>query len=58
MNLPEMLKTQNELLRLLLEIVCNLGSQSHNFNEDLREMCLEARELMNKLLKEYDDGLG
>ena len=52
MNLSEMLKTQNELLRLLLKIVCNLGSQSHNYNGELGEMCLEAQELMNKLTKE------
>ena len=52
MNLPEMLKTQNELLRLLLKIVCNLGSQSHNYNGDLGEMCLEAQVLMDKLIKE------
>ena len=52
MNLPEMLKTQNELLLLLLKIVCNLGSQSHNYNGDLGEMCLGAQELMKKLLKE------
>ncbi len=35
MNIPETLKNQNELLRLLLEIVCELGSQSHNFNGEL-----------------------
>lgn len=51
MNIPEMLKNQNELLRLLFKIVCNLGSQAQNFNKDLGEMCLEAQELMDKLLK-------
>lgn len=51
MNLPEMLKTQNELLRLLLRIVCNLGSQSQNFNMDLGALCLEAQVLMDKLTK-------
>lgn len=56
MNLPEMLKIQNELLRLLLEIVCELGSQSHNFNGDLREMCLEARELVDRLTKCENQG--
>ncbi len=52
MTPEETIKTQNELLRLLLRIVCNLGSQSQNFNMDLGALCLEAQELMNKLLKE------